>query len=163
MKPDGSPMYVGPDGAPLDGMLIARCVITEKGNVEQCVILQNLFATKNEEFVATFQSQTFEPIVFEGKPQRVNFTFRLQFKEAEKYAEDLRKICRVLRLRGNRPNWGCGQWRNGSPITSRPQRPATGWPSFRRQTYRFGCRHCGETRRQRESHLAHLQIIGRTF
>ncbi len=113
VRPDGSPMLVGPDGAPLDGMLIARCVITEVGNVEQCVILQNPFATKNEEFVATFESQKFEPIVFDGKPQRVNFTFRLQSKDAEKYAEDLRKICHVHEMTGKSPELGLqavAQW-----------------------------------------------------
>lgn len=110
---DGSPLAVGNDGSLIDGMVIARCVITEEGNVEQCKIAQNPFATKDAEIVAVLQKQHFEPVIFEGKPQRVNYTFRIRFKGADEDTNDLRKICHVHEITGKSPELGVqavSQW-----------------------------------------------------
>lgn len=106
-------MSVAVDGSVIDGVLIARCVITEEGNVEQCKIIQNPFATKNDDFVAVLQAQEFTPVVFEGKPQRVDYTFRIRFKGADEDTNDLRKICNVHEITGKSPELGVkevAQW-----------------------------------------------------
>lgn len=112
-KPDGSPMNVAADGSLVEGVVVARCVINEEGNVEQCEIIQNPFATANEDFVAVLQAQRVTPVVFEGKPQRVNYTFRTRFVGADDDTNDLRKICRVHEITGKSPKLGLqavAQW-----------------------------------------------------
>lgn len=111
-KPDGSPLNVAPDGTKVDGMMIARCVINEEGSVEQCKIIKNPFAVKNEDFAAVLQAQKFSPVVFEGKPQRVSYTFRIRFI-GDEYFNDLLRICRVHEITGKSPELGLqavSQW-----------------------------------------------------
>lgn len=112
-KPDGTLLNVAADGTRIEGTLIARCVINEEGDVEQCKFVKNPFATPNEEFAAILQAQKFEPVIFEGKPQRVNYTFRINFKGADEYINDLIRICRVHEITGKPPELGLkavSQW-----------------------------------------------------
>lgn len=113
VKPDGSPLNVAADGSLVEGLVVARCVINEEGHVEQCKIIQNPFATANDDFVAVLQMQKYTPPLFEGKPQRVNYTFRTRFKGADEYTNDLRKICHVHEITGKSPKLGLqavAQW-----------------------------------------------------
>ncbi len=106
-------MNVAADGSLVDGVVVARCVINEEGNVEQCKIIQNPFATANEDFVVVLQAQRLAPVVFEGKPQRVNYTFRTRFKGADDYTNDLRKLCHVHEITGKSHELGLkavAQW-----------------------------------------------------
>jgi hypothetical protein len=112
VTPEGSPLNVTSNGFMLDGMMIARCLINEEGNVEQCKVIENPFASKNEDFIAVLQAQKFAPVVFEGKPQRIDFTFRIQFK-TDDYFNDVLKICRVHEITGKSPQLGLqavSQW-----------------------------------------------------
>jgi len=110
--PDGFPVNMIADGSLVEGVLIAKCVIIETGSVDQCRIIKNPFATKNEVIVALLQTHKFAPIIFKGEPQRVNYTFRIRFKSDE-YTSDLHKICRVHQITGKPPKLGfraVSQW-----------------------------------------------------
>ncbi len=62
----------------VEGEMVVRCVITEKGNVEQCKVLKTV-PYMEKMAVETLQSQRVTPVMFKGKPVRVNYVFNLKF------------------------------------------------------------------------------------
>lgn len=61
------------------GTWIARCVITETGSVEGCKIVKGL-RLSDAHLLQIIQAQKYSPVVFEGKPQRVFYTFKITFR-----------------------------------------------------------------------------------
>jgi hypothetical protein len=65
--------------AHVSGVFIARCVITETGAVEGCSLVKGL-PHSDEHILRSLQQQKYTPVIFEGKPQRVYYTFKITFK-----------------------------------------------------------------------------------
>lgn len=109
----GSSLAVDKDGNEITGTLIARCFVTEEGNVEQCAVIQNPFATKDADLMAMLQKLHLKPTIVEGKPRRVPYTFKIRFVGADDYTNDLHKICRVHEITDKSPELGVqavAQW-----------------------------------------------------
>jgi TonB family protein len=65
--------------AHVTGIFIARCRITESGSVDSCSVVKGL-PHMDDHVVRTLQQQKFTPVIFEGKPQAVWYTFKITFK-----------------------------------------------------------------------------------
>ncbi|HMY18249.1 MAG TPA: energy transducer TonB [Polyangium sp.] len=61
------------------GTWIARCVITETGSVEQCKIVKGL-RDSNAHLLQILKAQKYKPVMYDGVPQRVFYTFKITFK-----------------------------------------------------------------------------------
>ncbi|HRI70295.1 MAG TPA: energy transducer TonB [Polyangium sp.] len=61
------------------GTWIGRCIITEQGSVEGCEVIKGL-PESNEHICQSIQAQKYTPIIFEGKPQRVFYQFKITFR-----------------------------------------------------------------------------------
>lgn len=61
------------------GTVIVRCVITEKGAVEDCSTLKSP-AFLDEAVLAAARSWRFTPITWQGRPVSVNYVFKYNFK-----------------------------------------------------------------------------------
>jgi hypothetical protein len=61
------------------GVWVARCIITEDGAVEKCKIVKGL-PYSNAHLLNIVQTQKYTPVIFEGKPQRVFYTFKITFR-----------------------------------------------------------------------------------
>jgi hypothetical protein len=58
-------------------VMIVRCVITESGAVEGCSVIKGL-PHMNEAVVRNLTSSRYSPVMFEGRAQRVNYTFTIR-------------------------------------------------------------------------------------
>ncbi|HRI69110.1 MAG TPA: energy transducer TonB [Polyangium sp.] len=63
----------------ISGQWMARCVITETGSVEECKVIKGL-PHSDAHLLQILQSQTYTPVIYEGKPQRVYYTFKITFR-----------------------------------------------------------------------------------
>lgn len=61
------------------GTWIARCVITETGSVEQCEIVKGL-RDSNAHLLQNLKAQRYTPVMLDGVPQRVRYTFKTTFR-----------------------------------------------------------------------------------
>lgn len=61
------------------GVAILVCTITERGNVEDCGIVQSVPYT-DIALVETLQAQTYTPVLLDTKPVRVRYTFKITFR-----------------------------------------------------------------------------------
>ncbi len=61
------------------GVWVARCIITETGSVEGCKIVKGL-KHSNAHLLQVIQAQKYTPVIYEGKPQRVFYTFKITFR-----------------------------------------------------------------------------------
>ena len=61
------------------GVWMARCIITETGSVEACKIIKGL-KYSNAHILHIVLKQKYTPVIYEGKPQRVFYTFKITFK-----------------------------------------------------------------------------------
>jgi hypothetical protein len=60
-------------------VFIARCRITESGGVDSCSVVKGL-PHSDEHILRSLQAQKYTPVIFEGKPQAVWYTFKIVFK-----------------------------------------------------------------------------------
>lgn len=65
--------------AKVEGRVIARCTITETGTLEACRIVKGL-PHLDQVVLASLQSRRYAPILYQGRPVRVYFTFPFTFK-----------------------------------------------------------------------------------
>lgn len=65
--------------AHVSGVFIARCRITESGAVDSCSVIKGL-PHADDHVLRTLQQQRYTPVIFEGKPQSVWYTFKVVFK-----------------------------------------------------------------------------------
>lgn len=61
------------------GMWIARCAMTETGDIEDCKIIKGL-RDSNAHLLHIIKAQKYTPVMYEGRPQRVFYTFKITFK-----------------------------------------------------------------------------------
>ncbi len=61
------------------GTWVGRCILTEEGSVEGCETIRGL-PDSNEHIIKSVQAQTYTPVIFLGKPQRVFYTFKIRFR-----------------------------------------------------------------------------------
>nr|WP_240806777.1 energy transducer TonB [Polyangium spumosum] len=61
----------------VEGELLVHCTITEKGDVESCRVLRTV--PYMEDFaVRALESSKFRPATFDGRPQRIGYTFKFR-------------------------------------------------------------------------------------
>lgn len=65
--------------AHVSGVWVARCTITDEGLIRNCKILKGLPHT-DEYTLRLLQAQRYKPVMFEGKPQSVRYTFVVRFR-----------------------------------------------------------------------------------
>ncbi|APR77792.1 Ferric siderophore transport system, periplasmic binding protein TonB [Minicystis rosea] len=65
--------------AKVEGKLIARCTITEDGRLVDCRIIKGL-PFLDSVVLANLASRKYSPVMYQGHPQRVYYTFPFTFK-----------------------------------------------------------------------------------
>jgi protein TonB len=65
--------------AKVEGTVIARCVITTTGAVQNCVIVKGL-PFLDEVVLAALAQRRYTPVVFNGQPINVQYTIPFRFK-----------------------------------------------------------------------------------
>jgi protein TonB len=63
--------------ARVEGVSIARCVITAEGLVERCKVIKPL-PFMDEAVLEHLQSQRFQPVSYQGKPVSVGYNFSVR-------------------------------------------------------------------------------------
>lgn len=65
--------------AGVEGMIIAKCVITTEGRVRDCRIIKGL-PFMNDAVLEALYSRTYQPLTFQGRPVSVSYTFNIKLK-----------------------------------------------------------------------------------
>ncbi len=65
--------------AKVEGKVIAKCTITETGSLVECRIIKSL-PFMDGPVLAALASRHYSPVMFQGHPQRVYYTFPFTFK-----------------------------------------------------------------------------------
>ncbi|HYO51852.1 TonB family protein [Archangium sp.] len=63
--------------ARVEGTMVVKCTITQKGNVENCRVMRGL-PHMNEAVVQSLQSRLYKPILLQGKPVAVDYVFNIR-------------------------------------------------------------------------------------
>ncbi|RYZ38144.1 MAG: energy transducer TonB [Myxococcaceae bacterium] len=65
--------------AGVEGLIVARCVITAEGTVRDCRILKGL-PHMNDAVLSALASRQYQPMTFQGRPVNVSYTFNINLK-----------------------------------------------------------------------------------
>ncbi|NOK19766.1 energy transducer TonB [Corallococcus carmarthensis] len=65
--------------AGVEGMIIAKCVITTEGRVRDCRIIKGL-PFMNDAVLESLYSREYQPLMFQGRPVNVSYTFNIRLK-----------------------------------------------------------------------------------
>ncbi|AKQ67346.1 Ferric siderophore transport system, periplasmic binding protein TonB [Myxococcus hansupus] len=65
--------------ARVEGTMIAKCVITVRGDVTDCRVIKGL-AHMNESVLEALHNRRYSPVEFQGRPVSVSYTFTLKLK-----------------------------------------------------------------------------------
>ncbi|MGE6759360.1 TonB family protein [Corallococcus interemptor] len=65
--------------AGVEGMIIAKCVITTEGRVRDCRIIKGL-PFMDDAVLEALSSRTYQPLTFQGRPVNVSYTFNIKLK-----------------------------------------------------------------------------------
>ncbi|NNC15435.1 TonB family protein [Corallococcus exiguus] len=65
--------------AGVEGMIIAKCVITTEGRVRDCRIIKGL-PFMDDAVLESLSSRTYQPLTFQGRPVNVSYTFNIRLK-----------------------------------------------------------------------------------
>ncbi|RKG84716.1 energy transducer TonB [Corallococcus terminator] len=65
--------------AGVEGTIVAKCVITEEGRVRDCRILKGL-PHMNDAVLSALSSRQYQPLMFQGRPVNVSYTFNINLK-----------------------------------------------------------------------------------
>ncbi|NOK11110.1 energy transducer TonB [Corallococcus exercitus] len=65
--------------AGVEGMIIAKCVITTEGRVRDCRIIKGL-PFMDDAVLESLYSRTYQPLTFQGRPVNVSYTFNIKLK-----------------------------------------------------------------------------------
>lgn len=63
--------------AGVEGMMIVRCVIELDGKLQDCKVLKTL-PYMEESVLSALATHRYTPVMFQGRPQRVNYTFNIK-------------------------------------------------------------------------------------
>ncbi|QSQ16536.1 TonB family protein [Myxococcus landrumensis] len=63
--------------AKAEGVMLFRCTITTKGRVEKCRVIKPV-AHMEKAVLESFQSRTYKPILYQGHPVNVDYTFSIR-------------------------------------------------------------------------------------
>lgn len=63
--------------AGVDGMMIVRCVIELDGKLADCKVIKSLPYMENA-VLSALATHRYTPVMFQGRPQRVNYTFNIK-------------------------------------------------------------------------------------
>jgi len=58
--------------------MIVRCIIETDGRLTECKVIKPL-AHMEEAVLSALREQQYTPVMFQGRPQRVNYTFNFKF------------------------------------------------------------------------------------
>lgn len=64
----------------VEGMLIAKCVITSRGEVENCRVIKGL-PHMDEAVVSALEARRYRPVVYQGRAVSVSYVFNLRIKQ----------------------------------------------------------------------------------
>ncbi|MBN9684109.1 MULTISPECIES: energy transducer TonB [unclassified Corallococcus] len=65
--------------AGVEGMIIAKCVITTEGRVRDCRIIRGL-PFMDDAVLDALSSRQYQPLMFQGRPVNVSYTFNIKLK-----------------------------------------------------------------------------------
>ncbi|MBZ4370834.1 energy transducer TonB [Corallococcus sp. AS-1-6] len=65
--------------AGVEGMVIAKCVITSEGHVRDCRIIKGL-PFMDDAVLESLYSRRYQPLTFQGRPVNVSYTFNIRLK-----------------------------------------------------------------------------------
>ncbi|MFP2899425.1 energy transducer TonB [Corallococcus sp. 4LFB] len=65
--------------AGVEGMIIAKCVITTEGRVRDCRIIKGL-PFMDDAVLESLYSRTYQPLTFQGRPVNVSYTFNIKLR-----------------------------------------------------------------------------------
>ncbi|RKH59715.1 energy transducer TonB [Corallococcus aberystwythensis] len=65
--------------AGVEGMIIAKCVITTEGRVRDCRIIKGL-PFMDDAVLEALYSREYQPLTFQGRPVNVSYTFNIKLK-----------------------------------------------------------------------------------
>ncbi|NNB85996.1 energy transducer TonB [Corallococcus exiguus] len=65
--------------AGVEGMIIAKCVITTEGRVRDCRIIKGL-PFMDDAVLESLSSRQYQPLTFQGRPVNVSYTFNIKLK-----------------------------------------------------------------------------------
>lgn len=65
--------------AGVEGVIVAKCVITTEGRVRDCRILKGL-PFMDDAVLASLDSRTYQPMTFQGRPVNVSYTFNIKLR-----------------------------------------------------------------------------------
>ena len=63
--------------AGVEGMMIVRCVIELDGKLEDCKVIKTL-PYMEAAVLSALATHRYSPVMFQGRPQRVNYTFNIK-------------------------------------------------------------------------------------
>jgi protein TonB len=63
----------------VEGKAVARCTITEEGELTDCYMVKSLPGV-DEAILTALAGRRYTPVLYKGKPQRVFYTFPFTFK-----------------------------------------------------------------------------------
>ncbi|MBN1210498.1 MAG: energy transducer TonB [Myxococcaceae bacterium] len=65
--------------ARVEGLLIARCIITREGDVERCRIIKGL-PHMEEAVLSALENRRYQPVEYMGKPVSVSYNFKIRLE-----------------------------------------------------------------------------------
>jgi len=74
----GPPVTAGIKGQ-TPGLWVGRCIITEDGAITECKVIRSL-PMIDAQLIRNLEAQKYSPVTYQGKPQRVYYTFKIIFK-----------------------------------------------------------------------------------
>jgi protein TonB len=66
--------------AGVEGMMIAKCIITTSGTVQNCRVLKTL-PYMDKPLVDSLTSRRYTPVVYQGHPVAVDYLFSVRLKQ----------------------------------------------------------------------------------
>jgi protein TonB len=66
--------------AQVEGMLIAKCVITQQGEVEDCRVIKGL-PHMDDTVVSALEERRYRPVVYQGRAVSVSYVFNIRIKQ----------------------------------------------------------------------------------
>ncbi|WP_343073365.1 energy transducer TonB [Pyxidicoccus fallax] len=81
---EGPPIEYTPEAiaAGAKGTLIAKCVITREGRIRDCEVIKGV-EPMNDVVVKALQARRYTPVMFQGTPVEVKYTFTVRLTPAK--------------------------------------------------------------------------------
>lgn len=88
LDPVPAEVFAAATGQPV----VLKCLITFRGTVERCRVLQGLPPEASAVLVQHFETRRYEPAIFEGRPVDVDYTFHITIKAPTRKPPELKTV-----------------------------------------------------------------------